>query len=63
MFCSSKFQSNSKTPLLLKPFSIHNLTNTNFKFNLELVKPMNVVFFSRDTIKELALPTTVNFMI
>lgn len=62
MFCSSKFQSKCKTPLLSKPFSMHNLTNANFKYNLELVRYMNVVF-SRNTIKELALPTTVNFMI
>jgi hypothetical protein len=63
MFCSSQFQSKHKTPLHLKLFSIHTLTNTNFKSILELVKPTNAIFFSRNTIKKLALPTTVNFMI
>ncbi len=62
-FCSSKFQSKCKAPLLLKRLSIRILNNTNFKLSLELVKAMNAVFSSRNTIKKLAFPTTVNLMI
>ncbi len=63
MFCSSKFQNECKAPLFLKHFVIHNLASTNFAANLEFVNPMNEVFISRNIIKKLAFPTTVNFRI
>jgi hypothetical protein len=58
VFCSSKFQSKCKAPLLLKPSSIRIPYN-----NLKFIKVMNAIFISRNIIKKLTLPTTVNLMV